>query len=105
MTVRDTTTTTSSGSTGSRISVYTETSSSSSRPEITVASSKSRSRARHEVVEESIESAVYSYIQAIRALGETKINTMDISRALGLPLNVIESAIHNLSSKGVRRVG
>ena len=50
-----------------------------------------------------IERAVYSYIQAKRALGETTVNTADIARALDIPLHIVELAIIHLQPKGIRR--
>jgi hypothetical protein len=41
----------------------------------------------------NIENAVYAHIQAIRALGKTRVNTVDIARALGLPLREVEKTI------------
>jgi hypothetical protein len=52
--------------------------------------------------EKNIESAVYSHIQAMRALGRTKINTVEISRALGLSLAAVDNTLQSLKKKGVR---
>jgi hypothetical protein len=49
-----------------------------------------------------IESAVYAHIQAMRALGKTRINTVDIAKALGLPLAEVEKTIFALRQKGVK---
>ena len=49
-----------------------------------------------------IESAVYSYIQAMRALGKTRITTAEIAEALGLPEAVVRNASESLTDKGVR---
>ncbi len=49
-----------------------------------------------------IEGAVYAYIRAVRALGQTSVNSVDISRALSLPLGEVEQAIQGLRDKGVR---
>lgn len=59
-----------------------------------------RERARKEA-----EAAVYSHLRAIRALGRTQINSLDVARALGLPVADVEEAIRNLSDKGVKVVG
>ena len=66
-----------------------------------------RSRARPAAttnLPKHIEQAVYSYIQAKRALGETTINTADIARALDIPLQLADLAIIHLQPKGVRRI-
>ncbi len=49
-----------------------------------------------------IEGAVFAYIKAVRALGKTSVNSVDISRALALPLGEVEQAIQGLRGKGVR---
>ncbi len=49
-----------------------------------------------------IEGAVYAYIRAVRALGQTSVNSIDISRALSLSLGEVEQAIRGLRGKGVR---
>ena len=52
----------------------------------------------------NVESAVYSYIQAVRALGVTKLSSSHIAAALSLsPIEVTE-AIGKLHSKGVKIV-
>ena len=48
-----------------------------------------------------IESAVYSYIQAYRALGNTRINTVRIARGLNISRRLVEGAVLNLRDKGV----
>lgn len=53
-------------------------------------------------VSESIESAVFAYIQARRHLGQTVINTADIAEALDVPRREVERAAANLKSKGVK---
>jgi hypothetical protein len=47
--------------------------------------------------------AVYGYMRAMRALGQTTVNTADIGKALGLPLRDVERAVIALRSKGVKR--
>ena len=49
-----------------------------------------------------IEGAVYAYIQAVRALGQTSVNSVDISHALSLSLGEVEQALQGLRGKGVR---
>lgn len=58
-----------------------------------------------ESTQQTVEMAVYNYIQAIRALGRTTINTAEISRALSIPASDVEGVISKLTHKGVRRVG
>lgn len=53
----------------------------------------------------NIENAVYSHIQAIRALGRTRTDTSEIARALGLTQSVVEKTISSLTKKGVRVIG
>jgi hypothetical protein len=52
----------------------------------------------------TLENAVYAYIQAIRALGHTRINTRDIADALSLPIEDVDRAINSLKQKGVKAV-
>jgi|ERR1700688_3537 len=52
-----------------------------------------------------IENAVYAHIQAVRALGRTTINTVEISNALGLPQNVVDGTIDALKKKGIKVAG
>lgn len=52
-----------------------------------------------------IEDAVYAHIQAMRALGRTRVNTAQIARALGLKTQVVDRAVSGLESKGVRVIG
>lgn len=49
-----------------------------------------------------IQVAVYSHIQAVRALGRTNINTEEIAKALSLPVGSVNVAIAKLKDKGVR---
>jgi hypothetical protein len=49
-----------------------------------------------------LESAVYAYIQAVRALGKTKITPEEIAQALNLPVSAVEQSLSALQSKGVR---
>ena len=49
-----------------------------------------------------VESAVYAYIQALRTLGHTHINSHDIAKGLGLPRSVVENVLKRLTEKGVR---
>jgi biotin operon repressor len=49
-----------------------------------------------------VESAVYSHIQAIRALGVTRVDSTQIAKALGLPKRIVDKVIPSLLDKGVR---
>src|SRR5258708_37206090 len=49
-----------------------------------------------------LESAVYSYIQALRALGKNDVNTSDIADALGLRTRDVNSVLDELKAKGVK---
>ena len=57
-------------------------------------------RASHSA--ERLQSAVYAYIRAIRALGRTQINTLEIAAALSLSLAEVNRAISSLGKKGVK---
>ena len=50
------------------------------------------------------EAAVYTHIRALRALGRTHINTVEIAEALNLPLKVVEQIVGKLTRKGVKKV-
>jgi Mn-dependent DtxR family transcriptional regulator len=50
----------------------------------------------------NIENAVYAHIQAMRALGKTRVNTVDIAKALNLSLSEVEKTISALRHKGVK---
>ncbi|GAC1476704.1 MAG: hypothetical protein NVS1B6_18340 [Steroidobacteraceae bacterium] len=47
-----------------------------------------------------IEDAVYSYLQAMRALGHTRINTVKISKDLRIMESKVQNAIRNLRDNG-----
>lgn len=49
-----------------------------------------------------IESAVYSYIRAVRALGKKRVSTAEIAAALKLSEAAVRDAASSLTSKGVR---
>jgi hypothetical protein len=49
-----------------------------------------------------IEKAVYAYIRALRALGRTKVGTVEIARALDIPMEEVVNAITTLKAKGVK---
>lgn len=56
------------------------------------------------VADKDMEAAVYAHVRAVRALGRTTINTLELSRSLGLPLAKVEKAVSNLRSKGIKIV-
>jgi hypothetical protein len=49
-----------------------------------------------------MQDAIYTHIQAVRALGKTKITPEEIARALELPVSTVEGAISTLKNKGVK---
>jgi predicted HTH transcriptional regulator len=50
----------------------------------------------------NIESAVYAYIQAVRALGKTKITPEEIAAALDISISDVRGTIEALKNKGVK---
>jgi hypothetical protein len=60
------------------------------------------SSTRNKMSNKDIESAVYSHIQAVRALGRTQVNTAEIAAALRLRAEVVLRTIHALEGKGVK---
>jgi len=50
----------------------------------------------------STENAIYAYIRAIRALGRTNVNTLDIADALSLSVSEVNRALSSLKKKGVK---
>lgn len=52
--------------------------------------------------QDDIEKSVYSYLRAIRALGKSIAGTGQIADALGLPISEVNSAVKNLTGKGVK---
>jgi hypothetical protein len=55
--------------------------------------------------QKDIEAAVYSYIQALRRLGNTRINSGEIAKALGLTAANVNSVLPRLYEKGVKQLG
>jgi HTH domain len=53
-------------------------------------------------INKKTESAVYSYIRAIRALGREQVNTGEIADALSLSVLTVNNAIAALRKKGVK---
>jgi hypothetical protein len=52
---------------------------------------------------QDFESAVFAYIQAMRAMGRTKLNTADIAQALGCKPSDVEQTLASLRPKGVKK--
>jgi hypothetical protein len=50
----------------------------------------------------SVEAAVFSYLQARRALGVLQISSIEIAGALGLAQSIVEIAMRKLSGRGVK---
>ena len=50
----------------------------------------------------NVESAVYSYIQAVRALGKTRLTASEIASSLSISPFDVNEAIAKLHSKGVK---
>jgi len=50
----------------------------------------------------NVESAVYSYIQAMRALGKTQLTANQIAVTLSLSLSEVTNVIEKLHTKGVK---
>jgi DNA-binding MarR family transcriptional regulator len=51
-----------------------------------------------------IESAVFAHIQALRALGITRTDSLEIARGLGLDQSDVEKTVSSLVKKGVKIV-
>jgi hypothetical protein len=52
--------------------------------------------------DKNAENAIYAYIRAIRSLGRTTVNTLEISTALSIPVSVVDRALASLKKKGVK---
>jgi hypothetical protein len=52
--------------------------------------------------DEVVESAVYAHLQALRALGQTRVNTADVAKALGIPQSLVDRTLESLLKKGVK---
>ena len=55
--------------------------------------------------ESELENAVFGYLQSIRALGRTSINSTEIADALSISLADVHRAITNLENRGVQVIG
>jgi hypothetical protein len=60
------------------------------------------STSRSNRTEKSIQTAVYAYVRARRALGEATISVGDIARALDLPMSEVARAANALRDRGVK---
>ena len=58
--------------------------------------------ARQKRDDRNIQSAIYAYIRARRALGETTISVSDIARGLELPPSEVARAVSALRGRGVK---
>jgi hypothetical protein len=54
-------------------------------------------------VSKDVEGAVYSYVQAVRSLGRTRVTASEIADALSLRTRVVLMALENLQAKGVKK--
>jgi biotin operon repressor len=50
----------------------------------------------------AVDTAVYSHIQAMRALGVTTISSDQLARSLALPRSVVDSAVSRMRDRGVK---
>lgn len=62
------------------------------------------SSSAHAVRDIDVESAVFAHIQALRALGITRTDVLQIASGLGLPQSVVERTVSSLTRKGVKVV-
>ena len=46
--------------------------------------------------------AVYAYMRALRSLGRTRLNTVEVAEALSLSIEQVNRAIRALKEKGVK---
>ena len=51
---------------------------------------------------QGVEGAVFSHIQAMRALGNMTVTTDQIARALSLPRSAVDAAVSNMRGRGVK---
>jgi hypothetical protein len=54
--------------------------------------------------DDDIQNAVYAYVQAYRALGNTTISTIRIAKGLGIKPRLVEHAMLALRDKGVMSI-
>lgn len=52
--------------------------------------------------EQNLEKAVFAHIRAMRTLGRTSLNTLEVARALSLPVDTVDRVVAKMSTKGVR---
>ena len=79
------------------------TSTGSSDNEYLIITASPNTRKVSESQNKKIESAVYSHIKALRALGRTNVNSLEIAEALGLSIQAVHRVIDQLKKKGVRK--
>ena len=51
--------------------------------------------------DEELENAIYTHLQAIRALGRETANSYEIAEALSVPMKEVERIMENLQDRGV----
>ena len=56
------------------------------------------------LAETTLEDAIFTYVQAIRALGRTQLNTVEIAEALSLRVAEVDAAVVRLRERGIRTV-
>jgi hypothetical protein len=62
-------------------------------------------RASKPTKKEDVGAAVYAHIRAMRALGRTTVNTAEVAKALSLDVGVVDRAVAEMTSKGVKVLG
>jgi hypothetical protein len=86
-----------STSTASRLVLSTE---STTRGQVKVEYAVSTRRPTR--IKKGVENAVYAYLQALRSLGRTTLNTVEVADALSLNMADVNRAVASLSKKGVK---
>jgi hypothetical protein len=69
---------------------------------VTVRGKRTHSTASSRAAKKKIENAVYGYIQAVRTLDRTQINTDRIAEALSIPVAQVNASLAALERRGVR---
>jgi hypothetical protein len=85
--------------TQAKVTVSSRTDSSDATASVGQAASPRKNRAR---AGRSVEGAVFGYIQAIRALGRTRVTTFDVATALSLTETEVLAVVAALRKKGVK---
>lgn len=66
------------------------------------AGSRGSGAATLHIASETLNDAVYSYLQALRALGQTKVNSDEIAGALNISSHAARRALNALGDRGVK---